>query len=317
MATSKKPCVLCQTDCEHEAYLNTAGSFKQPIYYTHCPVCGSYGITHRTEISLRSREEYFYVISGVTRNHYEQYNSPLIITESMIENDSEFQAEFLSKMPKSVLDKASLLLQHIARKSDHPGTYVKITPARDYPICFSKNENELRFYINHLKKTEVVRGDINVEGFGQFSLTAEGWERIEGMRRPNLESKQAFVAMWFDESLDEIFTKGMMSLEEHTGFKMYRVDQEPFNEKICDRIIADIRKSRFLIADVTGLRHAVFFEAGYAMGLGLPVIFTCREGTEIEGCFDTRQYNHIVWKDAEELRSKLKDRILATIGKTA
>jgi nucleoside 2-deoxyribosyltransferase len=70
-----------------------------------------------------------------------------------------------------------------------------------------------------------------------------------------------------------------------------------------------------LIADCTELRQAVFFEAGYAMGLGLPVIFTCKKGTKIEGCFDTRQYNHIIWENAEDLQAQLKDRILAVIGK--
>jgi len=313
--SDKKPCTLCQTDCDVQAYVDSVNNTtKQPIYYTDCPICGSYGITRRAQVSLRGHEENFYIISGVTRNYYEQHGSPLIITDSMIRDDSEFEVNILSKEPKSVLGKAALLLQYIERESIHPGDNVIICPSQDYPICFCKNAKELRFYVNHLRDI----GDIKAEGTTRdysLSLTAGGWQKIESMERPNLESKQAFVAMWFDESLKEIFANGIKSLEEDTGFNMYRVDQEPFNEKICDRIIADIKKSRFLIADVTGLRHAVFFEAGYAMGLGLPVIFTCKEGTEIEGCFDTRQYNHIVWENAEDLKSKLKDRIMATIGK--
>ena len=58
---------------------------------------------------------------------------------------------------------------------------------------------------------------------------------------------------------------------EDTGFRALRIDMKQFNEKICDHIIAEIRRSRFLIADVTGHRAGVYFEAGYAMGLGLPV----------------------------------------------
>ncbi len=88
---------------------------------------------------------------------------------------------------------------------------------------------------------------------------------------------------------------------------------DEFNDKVCDRMVAEIRRSRFLVADVTGQRQAVYFEAGYAMALGLPVIFTCRED-EIDNCnFDTRQYNHIVWKSPEDLRERLKSRIEATI----
>ena len=78
------------------------------------------------------------------------------------------------------------------------------------------------------------------------------------------------------------------------------------------RLFAEINKSGLLIADFTGHRGGVYFEAGYALGLGIPVIFTCKEG-EIElAHFDTRQYSHIVWKEPEDLRVQLIRRIQAT-----
>jgi hypothetical protein len=58
----------------------------------------------------------------------------------------------------------------------------------------------------------------------------------------------------------------------------------------------------------------VYFEAGYAMPLGLPVIWLCQEDDKNRVHFDTRQYNHIFWKDIEDLRTQLRNRILATIG---
>jgi len=48
------------------------------------------------------------------------------------------------------------------------------------------------------------------------------------------------------------------------------------NEKICDKIVSEIRKSGLLVADFTGNRGGVYFEAGFAMGLSIPVIWTCR-----------------------------------------
>jgi nucleoside 2-deoxyribosyltransferase len=120
--------------------------------------------------------------------------------------------------------------------------------------------------------------------------------------------------MWFDGQMDSVFKDGILALEAETGFRMLPIDMKQFNEKICDQIVAEIRRSRFLIADVTGHRQGVYFEAGFAMGLGLPVIWTCREDQINECHFDTRQYNHITWKTPEELRDKLKNRILATIG---
>ena len=173
-------------------------------------------------------------------------------------------------------------------------------------------------YLKHLKEStlaapsQIIKGQNGVSRY-RLSLTVEGKQKVEELAKPNIESKQAFVAMWFDEQMESAYSDGIKPLEEDTGFTMLRIDMKQFNEKICDRILAEIRRSRFLIADVTKHRQGVYFEAGFAMGLNLPVIWTCRED-QIEEChFDTRQYNHITWKAPSELREKLKDRILATI----
>lgn len=56
---------------------------------------------------------------------------------------------------------------------------------------------------------------------------------------------------------------------------------------------AEIRRSRFLVADFThdkkqGARGSVYYEAGFAHGLNIPVIFTARDGTKPH--FDTSAY---------------------------
>lgn len=85
--------------------------------------------------------------------------------------------------------------------------------------------------------------------------------------------------------------------------------------KIDDRIIAEIRIAGLVVADFTGGRGGVYYEAGYAQGLGIPVVWTCREDyfREKGVHFDTRQYNHIVWRDAADLREKLKNRLLTKV----
>ncbi len=311
--TGKKACPLCGTECD----INSSSTFNYNTIV--CPVCGEYNLADRAKHYLNNRKDNLYIISGVTRNFYETQDKEgalFGITNKMIMDDATFQAEFISKSPKSVLEKTSLLLQYIARNSKHPGHEILVA-FNDYPICFCKNAEELTFHLRGLEDIgDIMRLHRVIEGYTLF-LTAKGWQRVENLNKPNMESKQAFVAMWFNEQMDEPFEKGILPLEDknETGFKMLRIDQKHFNDKICDHIIAEIKQSRFMIADCTELRSAVFFEAGYAMGMGLPVVFTCREGTDIKKCFDTDHYNHIVWKDADDLKNKLRDRILATIGK--
>ena len=71
---------------------------------------------------------------------------------------------------------------------------------------------------------------------------------------------------------------------------------------------------RFLVGDFTVDRGGIYFEAGYALGLGLPVIWLVREDELAKVHFDNRQYNFVAWRDGawEELRDRLRFRIEAT-----
>jgi nucleoside 2-deoxyribosyltransferase len=131
-------------------------------------------------------------------------------------------------------------------------------------------------------------------------------------------SAQAFVAMWFDPSMREIYELGIEAAVRESGYRPLRIDQKEHVNKIDDEIIAEIKRSQFLIADFTAQpgcpRGGVYFEAGYALALGKPVIWTCREDVIGEVHFDTRQFNHIVWRNAGDLKVRLKNRIAAVLG---
>ena len=69
---------------------------------------------------------------------------------------------------------------------------------------------------------------------------------------------------------------------EDAGYQALRIDKKEDVVKIDDEIISEIRRSRFLVADFTqgndGARGGVYFEAGFALGLGIPVIFCLPNG---------------------------------------
>jgi len=117
--------------------------------------------------------------------------------------------------------------------------------------------------------------------------------------------------MSFDASLDSLYVNGIEPAVGACGYDALKINNEEHNEKICDRIEATIRQSRFIVADFTENKPGVYYEAGLARGLGIPVIWCVKE-TDIQKLhFDTRQYNHIVWKDESDLREKLELRIRA------
>jgi hypothetical protein len=169
-------------------------------------------------------------------------------------------------------------------------------------------------------------GLINLGGSDLVTLTSKGFELLESLEFGGAPTTQAFVAMWFDPSMNEAYRSGFTPAIQDAGYCPVRVDQKEHSNKIDDEIIAEIRRSRFMIADFTcGLidgqrgkvavsRGGVYYEAGFAQGLGIPVIWTCRVECIDHVHFDTRQYNHIVWSTPEELRERLYNRIRAVIG---
>jgi hypothetical protein len=119
--------------------------------------------------------------------------------------------------------------------------------------------------------------------------------------------------MWFDDSLDSIYAMGFVKAIEECGFRCYRVKEDPTNKGIADRILAELRRSRFVVADFTGNRPSVYYEAGFAHGLGGEVIGCCHVDHISGLAFDTRHLGHIVWRDSYDLRDKLADSIRANI----
>lgn len=93
----------------------------------------------------------------------------------------------------------------------------------------------------------------------------------------------------------------------------YRCDRVTETNTKDTSIVAEILKkitdSAFVIADLTELRQNVFFELGFARGLGKRVIVTAKEGTELP--FDVKDIPVTFWRaiDPLRLREKLIERI--------
>ena len=201
----------------------------------------------------------------------------------------------------------------------------------------STSETELDFLTDYLDEQGWVAKKMHPSrnSYSAYSLRMEvpGFRRIEELET-NPDSTQCFLAMWFDDSMYDAREEGFKPAIREAGYRPLIIDEKPdLIGKIDDAIIANIRRSRFVVADFThrnpevmdgkcretnhrgiGPRGGVYYEAGFAQGLGLQVIFTCRKDIVDYLHFDTRQFNHIVWESPKELRHKLTDRIVAAIG---
>lgn len=172
--------------------------------------------------------------------------------------------------------------------------------------------------VGHLLQFAQDEGLLTQPQPDRYRLTLAGWERLDALNAKVTATNQAFVAMWFNDTMTPAYVEGIEKAIVDCGYKPFRIDRKEHINRIDDEIIAEIRRSRFLIADFTSEpekpRGGVYFEAGFAFGLGIPVIWTCRDTLINDIHFDTRQFNHIFWSDPEDLRTRLRNRIGAVIG---
>ena len=186
-------------------------------------------------------------------------------------------------------------------------------------FSWSVNSDELRYLLReYLTSTKEWLTDLKSPGeFMEFVITPKGHDFLDSIRLGSVGGLSGFCAMWFSSEVTEIWMNAIKPAIELAGYRSVRIDGVEHNNKIDDEILANIRNSRFVVADFTGERGGVYFEAGFAMGLGLPVIWTVREDSLPEIHFDNRQYNFILWKpdDLPDFAKRLQLRIEATIGK--
>lgn len=214
-----------------------------------------------------------------------------------------------------VYERADRLLRFMA-KSAPMGTSGPSLYGTTGALAWSESvgDDELSMILDYLKETKRIEAVSSI--YRQFKVRLEGYHHLESALTER--TNRAFVAMWFDSTMEVVYDEGIAPAISEAGYAPVRIDREHFPDKIHDAIIAEIRRSAFVVADFThdskGQRGNVYYEAGFAHGLNIPVIFLCRQAEGNENlAFDTGQYTHILWTDAADLKRQLLDKIRALI----
>ncbi|MCH8077412.1 MAG: hypothetical protein IIC64_16535 [SAR324 cluster bacterium] len=160
----------------------------------------------------------------------------------------------------------------------------------------------------------------NQDSRGKYRVRMAGWDRVTELRRGAIESRQAFMAMKYGDSLlDRILEEVFRPAVEQTGFSLKRLDDDPRAGLIDDRLSLELGLSRFLLADMTHGNQGAYWEAGFAEGLGKPVIYTCEkavfENNETRPHFDTNHHQNVLWSEGrlDQAAIDLKATIRATL----
>lgn len=220
--------------------------------------------------------------------------------------------------PKSPIEKVSNLLFKLYEKQKKEGEEIRFEELFDLNFVNSlyfRDSEECNFYVQVLDNDGLIMSENNYNGYCiQFKITFKGLNKIFESLENGKNSNNCFIAMSFGDGMAEIRTAIKEAIND-TGFNPLLIDEihVESEQTINDGIIANIKKSRFCVADFTQQKDGVYFEAGYAMGRGLKVIYTCNEKDFEETHFDTNHFPHIIYNTPDELKKRLIDKIEAWI----
>jgi nucleoside 2-deoxyribosyltransferase len=300
MSTVNSTCALCRGPAGFEPPTGDRRTVT-------CQRCGTYSIDGTAEALLSAGPRLNVgAVSGWVRRHDTMRLLPNISGDDVAKMRALTKPPFQERVEQYLLAFANRI-----SKLDQTASPVQ----RDLvAISYSDDPAELLIIIRHLEEQGLLIDPTPGVASNQRRLTPKGFMMAEDLRRKRAAHTQAFVAMQFSEEMRRIYDQGFDVGIRRAGFQPMLISNKEHANKIDDEIIAEIRRSAFLVADFTGHRQNVYFETGFAIGLGLQVVWTCKKNEIAALHFDIRQYNCIAWEDGADLAQKLQHRIEAMFG---
>jgi hypothetical protein len=286
-----QPCPLCGADSNRKP----RERFEEAV---NCSLCGGFRVSSGAKLvfDLPLTEPKEVALARHLLGRLQKQERRPVLDEAFFQSVKDRQLP----SPAEACDN---LLKWIAEKGDRrPGQRIN-GPWSDETKILSEvgvvDRQDLAWLLETLQQQRLLQLLVfNSEGFSG-NLTADGWQRYEEIQRAHTSSNYAFFARQFqNDELDEVVEKCLRPAVEQTGFELRTV---PPRAGLIDAIIEDeIRRCKFLLADLSDRNPGAYWEAGFAHGLGKPVIYVCRQRlvdgeSKIETHFDTNHRQTVPW----------------------
>lgn len=340
MGTQTKPCPICGTEAICQPDWNT-----DRVFYG-CPVCGRYQLGIYDDRKLNFNHLLSYLVhhrfrfddfeyryqTTLNKDTCDQYKKELEQGTGSYGWPVHMDAGIIENWyPKTFSDRIDHILLYINENAPHIGQEISWSVAEALGALFIDRyevgvtqdgrhalrdeadwEHEIKYMLDYLQESSYLHytdGPDEKEAF-ILSLSPNGYRRVDELQKYSSYGRNVLVAMKFGDDtkkLREAIRKGISAAEYNAIF----IDEVQHNDFITPELLKYIRDSKFVVVDLTHQNNGAYFEEGYAMGLGKPVIQLCRQGETLH--FDIAQKNTIMWATEDDIPEKLTNRIKATI----
>lgn len=334
--TNTDKCLVCNT--------TLASKVDLAIANFNCPQCGKFQISYPPCGDGASRNSYNELenlnpkeranVSGLIREN-QNLGEEFLLTVDLID-------KFKRQHHPHIFEKANKLLLHFDKQTKYAGQWLDYLKKQDELMGISwavRSEGndpykELSYILNNYlwltKKFLEIRkeGEANHNAnpgqfwrLDEFRISSLGHAYIQTLKTPIKDSNQGFCAMWFGgknkkDKYDKLWENAIRPAIKNAGYKELRIDKKDHINDINDEMLMEIRRSRFMVCDFNHQCNGVYFEAGFALGLGLPVIWTCEQSELKQLHFDINHNNFLTWTEdkLEDFSVRLHKRIEAILG---
>lgn len=296
----------------------SGGTFEGKTFF--CDVCGVFRATGSVlnDVLLRTTRK-FTEVKRAALSHYIRINQGDQDQTPFISNDwlDVFIDRAVLPIPSQ---QASNIIKFIGDEVSATGVPIESLPVSFFARVGSPNPRFAFSLASELVNQSLITGIVSdAMGFdGQIveaSLSLAGWQSYEAEKSGSLSGKYGFIAMKFNDPTLEQFVKDTVKpAVAEMNYNLVDV-RDVARSGIIDNIMRDqIRDSAFVIVDLTHDNAGAYWEAGFAEGLGKPVLYICEQEkfSQHKTHFDTNHCTTVTW-GGPKTEEQFKREFLATL----
>lgn len=326
MINNNSECPFCSGEAE-------SGYYGKKHFYV-CPNCGRFMIQDE-DISRINKDHfasYLFYHAYQTADPSEKRYYDINLTDKSKRNttkedlngseDLYLDSDMVEAWyPRSFAERIDMALLYLHDHSGVIGDVLYCTLEQIYSMLFIIRSSFETSNVSEVAQTDFILDYMRGQNYISTRTTSsevfiqlkpEGYKRLDELLKDRSFNKTVFVAMKYGEETKKI-REAIRKAIKKAGYEPIIEDEVPNNGLIVPEMLKHIRDSRFLVVDLTDESNGAYFEEGYAMGLGKPIIQICQETKLNNLHFDIAQVNTLTWENENDLINKLEKRIKATI----
>lgn len=308
-------CPVCNTDAQMMA-IPAYGAQR-----VRCPVCGEFGITDDAitdKIGPDWNEKWTPVRRAALAHALRlRLNIPIhqgsglpLLDRALLQM---FEKEGLA-LPTPI-EQARNIVRFIGDHQRATGGLLESLPPEFCAIVGSENPEAAVQIIQDLRSGDQVdfsaRPITGLDAVTRARLTLAGWAEWQEIHKGRRAARDGFIAMQFNDAhLDDFVSKVVQPcVLEALGVRANRLDSsEIVTAGVIDNIMREaIQNAAFVLVDLSHGNRGAYWEAGYAEGLGKPVIYLCEKAAfeSVKPHFDVNHCTIVMWEQSNPEPFKL------------